>query len=188
MPIEKFNHTIDCWITALGQYSVAALQARPTPTSWSIGQMYLHLIQDTGFYLDQLKVCLTTNEHAHESASTFVMAMLRNNEFPDLIIEGHPANATIPQPESKDQLLTGLEQIRQQANILALQMATTSINGKSLHPGFRYLTADEWLQLAEMHLRHHFRQKNKNRRLSETRRSVIVQPVLPRFLFAERVL
>jgi len=159
MLIQKFNHTIDSWIAALDQYTIAGLWAKPTPGSWSIGQMYMHLIQDTGFYLDQLGACLTTDEHAHESASAFVLTMLRNNEFPDTIIEGHPANATIPQPESKTQLFTGLGQIRQQANALASQMATAGFKGKSLHPGFRYLTADEWLQLAEMHLRHHFRQK-----------------------------
>ncbi len=39
------------WITALDQYTLAGLQAKPTPTSWSIGQMYIHLIQDTRFYL-----------------------------------------------------------------------------------------------------------------------------------------
>ncbi len=54
----------------------------------------------------------------------------------------------------------GLGQIRQRANILASQ-SNSNFYGKSLHPGFRYLAADEWLQLAEMHLRHHFRQKTR---------------------------
>jgi len=159
MLIERFNYTIDRWIAALDNYTISQLCTKPSSCEWSIGQVYIHLIQDTGFYLDQLKACIVDNEHTHESASPHVLAMLRNNDFPDIVIEGHPSNAAIAQPGSSGQLLAGLTQIRNEANALVTQIDGGTVNGKSLHPGFHYLSANEWLQLAEMHLRHHFRQK-----------------------------
>jgi hypothetical protein len=37
----------------------------------------------------------------------------------------------------------------------------SSGRGKAGHPGLGYFSAAEWLQFAEMHLRHHFRQKER---------------------------
>jgi hypothetical protein len=36
-----------------------------------------------------------------------------------------------------------------------------SISWKNKHPGLDYFNANEWLQFAEMHLRHHLRQKKR---------------------------
>ncbi|HEV9036934.1 MAG TPA: hypothetical protein VGQ51_09945 [Puia sp.] len=33
--------------------------------------------------------------------------------------------------------------------------------GKTRHPGLHYFNSLEWLQFAEMHMRHHFRQKKR---------------------------
>jgi hypothetical protein len=33
--------------------------------------------------------------------------------------------------------------------------------GKTKHPGLHYFNADEWLQFADMHFRHHVKQKKK---------------------------
>jgi hypothetical protein len=33
--------------------------------------------------------------------------------------------------------------------------------GKTRHPGLLYFSALEWLRFAEMHMRHHFRQKKR---------------------------
>jgi hypothetical protein len=33
--------------------------------------------------------------------------------------------------------------------------------GKTKHPGSNYFTAKEWLQFAEIHLRHHLKQKKR---------------------------
>lgn len=47
MLIEDFNRTIDIWIKQLDQYSFKQLRAKPSPTSWSLGQVYIHLIDET---------------------------------------------------------------------------------------------------------------------------------------------
>jgi hypothetical protein len=159
--IDNFNRTIDLWIEALLPYDLQQLRAKPSATGWSIGQMYKHLIDDTSFYIEQIKASLSTNENHDEEASPFAKIILANNDFPDEVIQGAPGNAFIPQPETKEELVNALVRIRKQMNELAAIMETAPSNGKSKHPGFNYLSATEWIQLAEMHLRHHLRQKKR---------------------------
>ncbi len=53
MLIDDFNHTIDIWIKELKQYDFIQLCAKPSPKSWSLGQVYMHLIEDTNYYIEQ---------------------------------------------------------------------------------------------------------------------------------------
>jgi hypothetical protein len=159
--IDNFNRTIDLWIDALLPYDQQQLHAKPDATSWSIGQMYKHLIDDTSFYIEQIKACLSTNGNQDEEASPFAKIILANNDFPNEVIKGAPGNAFIPQPDTKEELTNELARIRKQMNELAAIVENAPSTGKSKHPGFNYLSGNEWLQLAEMHLRHHLRQKKR---------------------------
>lgn len=161
MLINDFNNTIDAWIKNLEPYSFANLCMKPTPGSWSLGQLYLHLINDTRYYIEQIEPCLSSNNNATEQIKPNRKALLLANEFPDIQIEGHPDNAFIPQPESKEQLLQSLQNIKDDMNSIWLLIQQTPFNGKSKHDGFGYMTAAEWFQLAEMHFRHHLRQKKR---------------------------
>lgn len=161
MLLEDFNHTIDAWIKALTQYDFIALSTKPSPNSWSLGQVYMHLIAETRFYIEQIKICLAGNDHAMEEASPEARTMLLNNEFPDAIIEGPPTNAFIPQPRNKEELISGLINIKEQMNDVKILIAQSPFKGKTKHPGLNYLDANGWLQFAEMHLRHHLRQKKR---------------------------
>ncbi|WP_017813424.1 DinB family protein [Paenibacillus shenyangensis] len=68
------------------------------------------------------------------------------------------------QPESLEQLFSGLEQVRIRARELAPQAVSVPAIYTEKHPRFGDLTASEWLILIEMHYRHHLHQK---RRLDE---------------------
>ena len=159
MIMDDFNKIVDFWIEALDQYSMDQLIRKPSPETWSVGQMYIHLIDDTTFFIDQIKICTPINDHSDEVAIPFAAGMLRNNEFPDEIIQGSPDNVFIAQPESKEQLLRDLMCIKEDMNVVATSMADCPFEGKSKHPGLGYFSATEWLQFAEMHFRHHRRQK-----------------------------
>jgi hypothetical protein len=159
--IDDFNHTSDAYIIALERYTFAQLCARPSPTSWSLGQMYLHLIADTRFYLEQIKICISNNEHDTEQASPHAKTMFARNEFPDGFIEGAPDNARIPQPESKEQLRNELLSVKSEMNAAAALISDSPFTGKTKHPGLHYFNASEWLQFADMHFRHHLRQKKR---------------------------
>jgi len=70
-------------------------------------------------------------------------------------------NAYLPQPNSKVQLLRDLIHIKEEMNQLAILIAETPFMGKTKHPGLNYFSANEWLQFADMHFRHHLRQKKR---------------------------
>lgn len=161
MLIDNFNHTIDIWIKELARYDFIHICSKPSPHSWSLGQMYLHLISDTKYYIEQIKICIATNDHATEEPSPDGKKMLSNNDFPDEALEGAPSNAHIPQPESKEQLLTELTSIKAEMNDLSIRMAESPFFGKTKHPGLNYFGASDWLQFADMHFRHHLRQKKR---------------------------
>ena len=118
--IENFNRTIDIWIKALEGYNYGQLTTRPSPASWSIGQVYMHLLDDTSYYIEQILVCVTNNDHASDQATPAGKIMLLNNDFPDELLEGSPANAYMPQPEGEEQLMKDLLNLKAEMNNAAV--------------------------------------------------------------------
>ena len=159
--LQQLNATIDIWKESLIYYTDEALRRQPLTGSWSIGQLYLHLITDTLFFIKQINLCLTNNDNVNEEATETGKIMLRENEFPDMKLEGDPSNAHIPQPSGSEELMTRLVYVQQRLNELYLQYQSTKYFGKSKHPGLGYFSAGQWFQFADMHFRHHFRQKKR---------------------------
>jgi hypothetical protein len=159
MPLQ-IDNIINAWINELEHYSFEQLCAKP-PGSWSLGQVYMHLVADTDFYLKQAKACFNSVDHLDEEASAIAKEMFLNNDFPDAIIEGAPSNAYLMQPESKEQLMKDLLNLKEELNRLGILIPQTIHKGKTKHPGLGYFSAEEWLQFAEMHFRHHLRQKKR---------------------------
>ena len=90
----------------------------------------------------------------------FAQTMFVNNSFPDEKLS-NPANINMPQPNSKEALLQLFINLKKDMNDAAAQIENSKSKGKTKHPGFNYFNAIEWLQFAEMHLRHHFKQKKR---------------------------
>ncbi|MEO6286996.1 MAG: DinB family protein [Dyadobacter sp.] len=159
MIVKDFNDTIAIWTEALNRYSFAELTARPIPGRWSLGQIYMHLIRESGFFFDQVRICASNDENADEKMLPGGREMFLNNSFPDELIEGPPTNALVTQPESKEYLISRLADLRSQIEDLGKLIAASSFNGKTRHPGLGFFSARDWFQFAEMHFRHHLRQK-----------------------------
>jgi DinB superfamily len=161
MLIEDFNHTLDWWIKDLEQYSFDQLCAKPSATSWSPGQLYMHLINATRYFIKQIHICISTNDNEKEEMFANAKTMFRNNDFPDEILDGPPSNAVTQQPAAKKQLISGLLQLKDEINNAASLVFKSQFKGKTKHGGLGYFSANEWLQFAEMHFRHHLRQKKR---------------------------
>lgn len=161
MDVTEFSHTMDRWIEEIERYDFVRLCTKPSPESWSLGQVSMHLVDATTFYLDQAEACLLNNDNALEEMSPEAAVMFRNKAFPDEIIEGPPSNANTPQPASKSQLIRDLHMMRDNVSRVANLILVSSQSGKTKHPGLRYFNAEEWFQFAHMHFRHHLRQKKR---------------------------
>jgi hypothetical protein len=153
-PVTRFNRTIDHWIDALNRYTPEMLRQEPGPGSWSLGQVYTHLIDDTGYFVTQMKAALSSTGHVHEQMHADAAAMFARNGFPDIAIAGPATGKQILQPAHPRQ---SLEAIREDVNRLDF----TQPSGKTRHPGLGFFSALEWLQFAEMHLRHHIRRQQR---------------------------
>ncbi len=158
MPDINIMQTVDTWIEVFQQKSFRILCIQPSANSWSLGQVGMHLIEATGFYLRQIAICVNTNDDANETMSASAIQLFKNNELPDVQIEGPETNANTPQPVSKEALLDGLNALKEKIQSLEMLMAQSQFKGKTRHPGLLFFNAEEWMQFADIHLRHHVRQ------------------------------
>jgi hypothetical protein len=158
---DDFNQALDLWITALDNYNITELTKKPSINNWSIGQVYMHLIENTTYYIEQIKICLSNSDNEFREASPVANAIFFSNDLPDTLIEGPPSNNNTPQPKCKEDLLNSLYYLRNEMNSLYPLISQSRFTGKTKHPGLLYFNAAEWFQFAEMHLRHHLRQKKR---------------------------
>ncbi len=162
MIIDRFNDTIDVWVRALDEYDLYQLLIKPDHKTWSLGQIYIHILNDTHWYLQQIKNTVHNADHGSMEMNEGGKNLFDERSFPDIRIQGDADNAiNLPQPESIAQINSGLDELRHTANLLWEELEKNAIIGKSKHPGFGYLNGYEWIQFAEMHMRHHLRQKER---------------------------
>ena len=159
--LNSFNATIQVWMDAIDDYTLEMLRLPPRPDSWSLGQVYRHILDDTEWFVGQMREALVSGENAGEAMHEDAVRMFANNSFPNVQIQGPATNVFIPQPESKEELRQRLMAIRVAVNGLFEDWDATLAVGKTRHPGLLYFSAGEWLQFAEMHMRHHLRQKER---------------------------
>ncbi len=156
-----FRKTIDIWIKDIDELSFEQLCKKPAQNSWSLGQVCMHLTAATDYFLEQAGICLSNNENCKETMKPNAKAMFRDKEFPNERIEGPPSNNFTPQPTSKEEILSSFAKIKESIVQLEDQVLTSTYKGKTKHLGLDYFSATEWLQFAEMHFRHHFRQRDR---------------------------
>ena len=159
--LDHFNDTIDSWIGSLDDYTLEMLCRQPRAGSWSLGQVYVHIITDTTWFVEQVRSCLLTTANSEKEMHEHARIMFRNNEFPDMQLTGPSTGVSMRQPETKEELLQGLTSIKDKVNQLFFASDPSVSTGKTQHPGLQFFNAMEWLQFAEMHLRHHLRQKKR---------------------------
>ncbi len=159
--IQQFNQSLNYWIRELDQYEDAQLLLKPESDSWSLAQVYHHLIEETNFYIQQIEQCLSSQNYTSESMSAQAKEWFRNNKFPDKRFKGptdlvDPANS-IDRKDIKEKI----SELKKVINNIGQRIGISSESGKTKHPGHGYFNATEWLQYAEMHARHHLRQKSR---------------------------
>ena len=162
MGIEKFNETIAIWIDALNSLTIHQLLIKPDKNSWSLGQVYQHIIEETNWYNGQLEISMDDTENSTKETTENARILMERGSFEDKKVEGDPLIAEhVKQPVSVAQLKSDLEKLKVRTNKLWGSMRKISSYGKSEHPGIGYLNCFEWLHYSEMHMRHHLRQKNR---------------------------
>jgi hypothetical protein len=159
--LRQFDATIQQWIDMLDDYTLEMLCLPPRAGSWSLGQVYVHITRDTGWFAGQMREALQSRVDADKPMHPDARAMFERNGFPDVQIEGPATNTYIPQPHNKEELARQLAAIKAGVDGLFRDFDPAVSTGKTRHPGLLFFDPLEWLQFAEMHMRHHLRQKKR---------------------------
>jgi DinB superfamily len=159
-----FLKSISIWEQELNNYSFETLVRKPSEDSWSLGQVYIHLIQATlDFHLEQVDMCIKNDENRTKwkNFKGFMVFKLLK-KFPPIQIKVPATDAYTPkQPVSVDEIKQGLQKVRTEMEIITDKLVTNQNKGKTAHPGFKFLNATEWYLLVGMHFEHHLNQKKR---------------------------
>lgn len=149
-------------------YSPEQLRSIPEEGVWSIGQMYDHLIVVAHEYLDNVAVCSEAQQQDRLEKTPAGKELFHNKGFPPIKIRlPDEMNAPPNNSNSQEELINRMEKLIQRLEYWESKVAEISPERKAKHGGFGWLNAREWLDLVEMHSRHHLRQKEELERYLE---------------------
>jgi len=160
---DKYLHIAGLWESELDKYSDEQLSKKPSQESWSIGQVYGHLVIGTlNYQIKQIEECLVSDDNQMNKKTFRGKLMFFINSFPPVRIKVPPSPTYTPQqPESKTTIVAGMRLLQKKLRGLSDEIDKTVHFGKTKHPALGYLNAREWYQLIVMHFRHHLRQKKR---------------------------
>lgn len=161
--VNEFNSLSDEYLTSLNNYSEDDLLKKSDYSSWSLGQMYNHLIKGTErIHLVKASECINSDSNSDKSKKFPGKVVFLIGGFPPQKIKVPPSPQYTPeQPANKKELLEGLVHLKSIFREKVKEINDKPGKGKSEHPALGYLTAIEWIKLINMHFKHHKRQKQR---------------------------
>ncbi|MDD9271888.1 DinB family protein [Paenibacillus sp. GCM10023248] len=170
--LQAFEVVVGRYLIELESFDMEQLLAKPSEEEWSIGQMYMHLIQSAQFmHLHNVDLCLAGGEatvDAAEEKTERGKAAYEVGSFPPIRIQVPASPQYTPrQPESKEQLTEGFRAVVERMKRTEPVVSRVSESKKVVHPGFGALNAQEWFLLVDMHYRHHLSQLERLKHVSE---------------------
>lgn len=163
--LETQTHaTIDYWINEFKRYDFDKILMKPSEQSWSLGQVGIHLwMASKGFFFKNAERCLN-KEKTEKGKSKKLGAHLifTFKTLPPVRYEMPQQVAVIPkQPESKEQLIAKLEEVKMLASQYIKRIPESDPSLKVKHPFLGWLNTAEWIELCNIHFRHHLAQKKR---------------------------
>ncbi|WP_083837621.1 DinB family protein [Paenibacillus sp. Aloe-11] len=160
--LQRFEETVQHYLLELDSFSLEQLQYTPQEGEWSLGQMYVHLVNSAlHMQLKNIEICLKSNGETgvKTEAGTAIFDL---GGFPPVRIQVPPSpQYTPPQPSSKEDIVEGLQAVMRQMREVEPVLRESSEGYTVSHPRFGALNAREWFILIEMHYRHHLLQKER---------------------------
>ena len=160
----KLEQVIEIYLEALNEYSEEQFQHKQNEDTWSIGQIYEHLLSSSyQLFFKKIDACLRQQHGSLEGEkNTDGVKMFSYGSFPPIKIKVPEAwQGPPPVAKPKDSYPAALNQFLTDAYRKGEEVANDTAGYKTNHVVLGMLTAAEWYQLLEMHYRHHLRQKKE---------------------------
>ena len=157
---QKLEQVIRGYLKALSQYSEEQFGYKPNEDTWSIGQMYEHLLASSHqLFFKKINACLRQQYGSPEGEKISEGAKIFSyGSFPPIKIKVPQAwQRPQPTPQSRESYAVALNQLLTDVRSLGEEVAKDTAAYKTNHVVLGMLTAAEWYQLLEMHFRHHLR-------------------------------
>lgn len=156
LPLAKY------WLKELDFYGTNQFKKKLTEKSWTIGQIYDHLlIYSQGVHLKAIQECLAQKDANADQGKSFKgFTQFVYGGYMPFKYKSNPyiePNQPLNTEKVKDDFYRFLKVVYKVAKEIDYKKPTAKVK----HPSLGYLTAEEWFQLIEMHFRHHVRQKKK---------------------------
>jgi hypothetical protein len=155
---DQTIEVIDKYLRQLDTYSIEQLCMQPAEGSWSVGQVYIHLwMSAKGFFFKNASQCISRQDcDTRQGKNWRGKVVFALGFMPPVKVKMPEKLAVQPyQPESKEQLVSRLNELKAQCEEAILLLHDADLNNKTRHPLLGYLNAREWLALNRMHFRHH---------------------------------
>ncbi|MCF7756714.1 DinB family protein [Paenibacillus xylanexedens] len=164
--LTSFETAVERYLAELKNLDMSSLYKKQSEEEWSIGQMYVHLIQSALFlHLHNIEQCLSSGDstlNSGEEKTELGRKVFELGQFPPVPIKVPASPQYTPQPpESMESLIDGLRMVVERMRSTAAVLHQASVNNKIRHPRLGALNAQEWFLLIEMHYRHHFLQLDR---------------------------
>jgi hypothetical protein len=161
---KQTDEGIDYWIDAFREYDFEKILQKPSEDSWSLGQVGIHLwMSAKGFFFKNANKCLSKDGTMEGKGKNFGGHLVFTlGMMPPVKYEMPKQVAVVPkQPESKEQLIAKLEEIKQMAHSYLALVPNSDPQLKTKHPFLGWLNTAEWVRLCNIHFQHHMRQKKR---------------------------
>ncbi|MCP1186044.1 DinB family protein [Paenibacillus sp. 1781tsa1] len=164
--LESLETSVERYLAELRKLDMDSLHRKQSEEEWSIGQMYVHLIQSALFLqLHNIEQCLSSEDstlNSGEEKTELGRQVFELGQFPPVPVKVPASPQYTPQPpESKDSLIDGLHMVVERMRSTEPLLHQALVNNKIRHPRLGALNAQEWFLLIEMHYRHHFLQLDR---------------------------
>ena len=161
--LSEFEEIAKAYLQELDRYDLEQLTLKPSDDEWSLGQMYVHLINSALYMqLRNVEACRDQTEPAGGAKTPDGEAIFAQGGFPPIRIQvPSSAQYTPPQPESKEQIAEGLNLVIRRMGEMEPVLDSIPAAHTVPHPRFGALNAAEWYAIIAMHYRHHLQQKNR---------------------------
>ncbi|MFD2216612.1 DinB family protein [Metabacillus endolithicus] len=159
--LQVFEKSVERYLLELEDITMEQLLAAPNDEEWSIGQLFVHLIQSAHYMLHNIEQCLAGGDDVTgvtKGKTEDGKALFELGSFPPIRIKVPASSYTTPQPEGKEHLIEGLRDVVERMKRIERALNQAPNGDKIIHPKFGALNATEWFLLVEMHFRHHFLQ------------------------------
>ncbi|MFN3849738.1 MAG: DinB family protein [Spirosomataceae bacterium] len=161
---DNLERVVNQYIISLDEYSDPQFSTKRDAETWSLGQMYEHLVLTSNFFfMANVMRCLEQRKgQIGGEKNEWGEKQFKYGGFPPRKFK-IPEVLQGPEPvaKSRDEYKSLLRKVLEDARKLVEPIAQNNGEYKTLHPPFGFLNANEWFYMMEMHFRHHLRQKEE---------------------------